>query len=178
MVPVYNYLIVSVLGTNRAGILSELSRAYAQYGCNLLHAKINVLGQDVAAFFFLAGNWGAIAKLEAALPALEQRLSLTIQSRRTQELPSTHPLMTYTVQVIAVDRSGLLNELFDLFHKEAAMIEEASAYTYPNGTGTTMLNIQLKIHLPTTVHLATLREAFMNYCDNHNFEGFLDPARN
>ena len=175
---VHNYLIVSALGTNRPGILSELSRTYAQYGCNLLHAQINVLGQDLAGFFFLSGNWGAIAKLEAALKTLEQRLSLTIHSRRTQEYQAEHPLMTYTVQVIAVDRSGILNELLDLFQKEAAWVEEASAHTYPNSTGTTMLSIQLKIHLPTTVHLATLRDAFMNYCDQHNFEGFLDPARN
>ncbi len=178
MVSVYNYLIVSAVGTNRAGILSELSRTYAQYGCNLLQSKINVLGQDLAAFFFLAGNWGAIAKLEAALPALEQRLSLSIHSRRTQDLPTTVPLMSYAVQVIAVDRSGILNELIDLFQKEAAQVEEVSTHTYPNSTGTVMLSVQLKIHLPTTVHLATLRDAFMNYCDNQNFEGFLDPARN
>jgi glycine cleavage system transcriptional repressor len=177
MAPIHNYLIVSVLGPNRPGMMSELSRTYDHYGCDLIHSQMNVLGQDLSAYFFLSGNWGAIAKLEAALPALEQRLSLSIQSRRTQELTPTQPLMTYSLQVIAVDRGGILNELFDLCQKETVFVEESCSYTYLNSTGTIMFNAQLKVHIPTNVHVATLRDVLMNYCDEHNCEGFLESLR-
>ena len=178
MTPGHNYLIVSALGTHRAGIVSELSRTYAQYGCQILSAKINLLGQELAAFFLLAGNWGAIARLEAALPALEQKLSIALHSRRTQEVSSESALMSYTAHIIAVDRPGILNELMDLFQKETVLVEEVCTNTYINHSHTTMLNLQLKIHIPTSTHLANLRDTFMNYCDQHNFEGFLEPVRN
>lgn len=177
MGPIHNYLIVSVLGPNRHTMMSELSRTYAHYRCDLLHSQMNVLGQDLSAYFFLSGNWGAIAKLEAALPALEQRLGLAIQSRRTQEISNPQPLMTYSLQIISVDRSGLLHELFDLCQKESVFVEEACSDTYFNSTGTIMLNVQLKVHIPTTVHVATLRDVLMNYCDQHNCEGFLESLR-
>ena len=37
-----------------------------------------------AVIMLVSGNWNAIAKLEDLLPRLEQKLDLTIGSRRTQ----------------------------------------------------------------------------------------------
>jgi glycine cleavage system transcriptional repressor len=178
MAQAYNYLIISALGMNNSNIISELSRACVQCGCNVLNTKINVLGQDLAAFLFLSGNWGAIAKMEATLPSLEQRLSLSIQSRRTHESVTAQSIMTYSIQVIAIDRTGILNELSDFLQKHSVLVEEVCAQTYINHASTKMVSLQLKIQVPGNVHLATLREKFMSYCDDNNFEGFLDPIRN
>src|SRR5262249_16644462 len=98
MTPNHNYLIISAVGTNRPEIISELARCCFQSGCNLLNSKINIFGQRLVVVFFLAGNWGAIAKMEATLLQLEQKFGITIQSCRTQETIITGQSMAYSIQ--------------------------------------------------------------------------------
>lgn len=177
MIPVHNYLIVSALGIHRPETISELSRTCLLAGCNILNIKTHILGRDLAIMLYLAGNWGAIAKIEAILPSMEPRLGLAIQARRTNEASFTGQFMTYTIQVTAIDRNGILNGISDFLLKFATPIEEVSAHTYLTHTGTRMASLQLKIHVPENIHFATLREQFMSYCDDHNLDGFLEPAR-
>lgn len=173
----YNYLIISAIGLNRSEVIQELARACLNCGCNLLNSKMNIFGQHLSIVLFLSGNWGAIAKMEAVLPSLEQKLGLAIQTSRTQDTHLTGKFMAYTIQVVAIDRPGILNNLTDFFQKSSIQIEEISAHTYLTNTGTRMASLHLKINVAETVHLATLREKFMSYCDDQNLDGFIEPLR-
>ncbi len=177
MIPSHNYLLVSAIGTNKPDIISDFARSCAQYGCNLLNTKINVLGKEIAITVLLSGNWGAIAKMEANLSTIEERLGLVVQTRRTHEVDTHDKLMSYTLQVIAIDRNGILNEITDFLGKFSVLVEEVAAHTYCTSNGTEMASLNLKIHIPSSAHLATFREKFMGYCDDHNFDGFLEPLR-
>ncbi len=177
MASIQNYLIISAIGLNRPDIISELSRACLQCGCNLLNTKINLLGEDLALVLFLSGNWGAIAKMETTLPSLEQRLGLSIQARRTQEPNVVEQLMPYTIQITAIDRTGILTEISDFFQKLGVQTEEISAHTSITNPGTRMALLHFKINVPEKVHLATLREDFMAYCDKKNLDAFIEPLR-
>lgn len=177
MASIQNYLIISAIGLNRPDIISELSRACLQCGCNLLNTKINLLGEDLAMVLFLSGNWGAIAKMETTLPSLEQRLGISIQARRTQEPNVTGQSMPYTIQITAIDRAGILNEVSDFFLRLGVQTEEVSSHTYVTNPGTRMASLHFKINIPEKVHLATLREDFMAYCDKKNLDGFIEPLR-
>ncbi len=177
VIPIYNYLIVSAIGSHRLEIIGDLARACLQCGCNVLNSKINALGQDMAIMLFLCGNWGAIAKMEATLPSLEQRLGLTIQARRTHEPTTLDHTISYTIQIIAIDRIGILSGISDFFNKFAIQIEEISTHTYLSSTGTRMVTLHFKISVPDKVHLATLREQFMSYCDDNNLDSFMEPLK-
>jgi glycine cleavage system transcriptional repressor len=176
VIPIYNYLIVSAIGNHRLETLSDLARVCFQCGCNILNSKINALGQDMAIMLFLGGNWGAIAKMEATLPSVAQRLGLAIQTRRTHEASRTEQIMSYNVQIVAIDRPGILSGISDFFKKFAIQIEEVSTSTYIS-TGTRMVSLHFKINIADKVHLATLREQFMNYCDNNNLDSFMEPFK-
>jgi len=177
MASIQNYLILSAIGLNRPDIISELSRACWQCGCNLLNTNSNLLGEDLAVVMFLSGNWGAIAKMETTLPSLEQKLGLSIQARRTQEPSVTGQSMPYTIQVIAIDRTGILTEISDFLLGHSVQTEELSSHTYVTHPGTRMASLHFKINIPEKVHLATLREEFIAYCDDKNLEGFIEPLR-
>jgi glycine cleavage system transcriptional repressor len=178
MTPIHNYLIISALGPARPEMISEFSRVCTHCGCNLLNAKMNILGNEFAMTFFVAGNWGAIAKMETALPTLEQRLGLKLLARRTTETPMQGQLMPYTIQITAIDKSGILQGMSEFLYQQQIPIEEISAHTYHNHTGTRMVSLALKINVPEKIHLATLRELFMTYCDEQNLDAFLEPLRN
>lgn len=177
MVPTHNYLIIQALGHNRAEIMHELVRACTHCGCNILHSKVTVLGSELSIMLFLAGNWGAIAKLEATLPSLEQKLGLSLFSRRTREYTPPGQSMAYSIQITAIDKPGILGGIIDFFYHAHIPTEEISAHTYFTQVGTRMAALQLKIQIPDKVHLATLREQFLNYCDDHNLDALLEPFR-
>ncbi len=177
MACVQNYLILSAIGLNQPDIISELSRACYQCGCNLLNTKSNLLGEDLAITMFLSGNWGAIAKMEAAFPSLEKKLGLSIQTRRTREPGVMEQSMPYTIQIVALDRPGILAEFSDFLLEQGIQTEELSSHTYITHPGTRMASLHFTISVPEKVHLATLRENFMAYCDNKNLEGFIEPLR-
>ncbi len=152
-------------------------RACTQSGCNILNSKINLFGKEITVALFVAGNWGTIAKMEATLPSLEQKLGLNISIRRTNESPSINNSMPYNIQVSAIDKLGIMSGLTDFLGRFDIPIEEIAANTYLSSNGTRMANLNFKINVPEKIHLATLREQFINYCDDNNLDAFLEPSR-
>lgn len=177
MVPIPDYLIISVLGPNRPDLVSELTRACTQAGCNLLNINTQILGSELSATLFLSGNWGAIAKMETLIPSLEHRLEFSAMVRRTHEPVITGQWMLYNLQLVAIDRPGILQGLSDFLFKEEIPIEEINANTYQTQPGTRMVSMVLKIKVPETHHLATLREKLIGYCDDHNLDAFVESWR-
>jgi glycine cleavage system transcriptional repressor len=40
-----------------------------------------------------------------------------------------------------------------------------------------MFAVQMTIGIPRSVHVATLREEFMDYCDDNNLDAVIEPAQ-
>lgn len=178
MIPINNYLIITAIGPQRLDLINEISRACTQQGGNLLNVKINALGHDLALFFLVSGNWGAIAKIETALPHLEQRLGVKLLAKRTTENHVPGKFMTYAIQVTAIDKLGILQGLTEFLLKHSIPIEEVSGNTFLTHIGTRMLSLTIKIFITDKIHLATFREHFIAYCDDYNLDAFLEPIRN
>lgn len=174
----HNYLVLSAVGRLRPELPNELIRACTQCGCNIVNLKQSVLGQEICLMFYLSGNWGAIAKMETTIPSLEQRLGLTFIMRRTSNPIMNTKMMSYNIQVSAIDKEGILSGLTDFFYRQGIPIEEISTNTFSSNTGTKIANLNLRINVKEKVHLATLREQFANYCDDNNLDAFFEPARN
>lgn len=176
--PADNYLVISTLGSYSPYIINELTRAATQCGCNILNTNLNILGQELSIVLLVSGNWGAIAKLEATLPSLEVKLGFTYQSRRTSAMISNGKAIPYTIQISAIDIPGILSGMAEFLYKLNIPIQEIIANTFNTNTATRMANLSIRINVPDKVHLATLREQFISYCDDNNLDAFLEPIRN
>lgn len=172
-----HYLVINGLGIYSPEILSELTRACTLCSCNLLNIKMNQLGNELSVTLFVAGNWSAIAKIETLLPNLEKKLNIQLLAKRTADIALHEKGMAYTIQVNAIDKTGILQGLTEFLYTQNIPIEETSGFTYFTHTGTRMMSLHLKIFVPSKVHLATLRELFMSYCDDRNLDAFLEPLR-
>ena len=78
------HLVLSVLGSDRTGIVRELSKSILDAGCNVEDSRMTVLGGEFALIMLVSGSWNAVAKLESLLPKLEQKLTLTITGKATE----------------------------------------------------------------------------------------------
>jgi glycine cleavage system transcriptional repressor len=172
------YLVISALGEDRPGIVNSLSKAVLEHNCNIEDSRMTVLGGEFAAMLLVEGKWNTLAKVENMLPELERQLSMTIISKRTGERSSEANLLPYAVDVISMDHPGIVNNLAGFFAERKINIEDMSTSTYAAAhTGTPMFAVHMTVGIPADLHIAALREEFMDYCDALNLDAVLEPLK-
>lgn len=172
-----NYLVISSIGSDRPGIVNELAKACSANNCNIVDSRMTVLGGEFAVIMMISGSWDAIGRLESALPAISQKLDLTTTVKHTQQRDAS-PSMVYAVNVVALDNPGIVHEIANFFSAQNINIDDLHTGTYsaPH-TGTQMFNLSMSIRLSADTHIATLREQFMDFCDDMNLDAMIEPQR-
>ena len=174
-----DYLVISAIGEDQVGIISELAQTTADAGCHIADSRMTVLGGDFAIIMLAEGRWNELAKLEASLPHLERKLGLTITTRRTNggsELRTR--LLPYSVEVVGMDEPGIVQELTDFVAgREINVREMATTRSKAAYTGTPLFCVQLTLDIPADTSIARLREEFMEFCDHLNLDANLEPLK-
>ena len=172
-----NYLVISTIGTDQPGIVNKLALTCSTNNCNIIDSRMTVLGGEFAVIMMVSGSWDSIAKLEKSLPIISEELNLTTTVKHTKERNSA-PSMAYTVSVVALDNPGIVHELAQFFSSQNINIDDLQTGTYsaPH-TGTQMFNLNMNIRIPANTHIATLRDEFMEFCDEINLDAIIEPLR-
>ncbi|NOY73084.1 MAG: glycine cleavage system protein R [Gammaproteobacteria bacterium] len=173
-----NCLVITALGQDRPGIVSDLSQAILDTGCNILDSRMTVLGGEFAILLMVSGNWNAIAKLESGHKSLGQKFELTVTTKRTNDRSARPELLPYAVDVVSIDHPGIVNQLAGFFSERNINIEDlrTDCYSAPH-TGTPMFTVSLVIGIPAATHIASLREQFISFCDEYNLDAILEPVK-
>ncbi len=172
------FIVISALGKDRPGIVNQLTGPITEMGANIIDSRMSVLGGEFAVLMLVEGNWNTIAKLESALPGLQAPLDLTIQSRRTENVPQAGQGMSYAVNVVSLDHPGIVNQLAGFFSSRNINIQDLETDSYRAAhTGTKMFTANITITLPPDTHIARLREEFLDFCDELNLDAVLEPLK-
>ena len=109
---------------------------------------------------------------------MQDRLDLVITTKRTGERESDEQLLPYGVDVVSLDHPGIVHSLASFFSDKQINIEEMSTSTYaaPH-TGTPMFSVRMSIGIPANIHIAALRDEFMDFCDSMNLDAVLEPIK-
>lgn len=176
--PKQNFLVISALGEDRPGLVNDLSRSVLDAGCSIADSRMTVLGGDFAIILLVTGNWNAIAKLEDQLPPLAERLGMTITSRRTALREPSANLLPYAVDVVALDNPGIVYNLANFFSSRQINIQDMTTSSYAAAhTGTPMFSVHMRVDIPARLHIATLRDEFMDFCDQLNLDAIIEPVK-
>jgi len=90
-----NFLVVTAMGTNRPGIVNELTKIVTSNNCNIVDSRLAVFGNEFTLIILLSGEWNAITRFENDLSIRSPQLELITIMKRTSE----HKLVTYDGQV-------------------------------------------------------------------------------
>ena len=173
-----NLLVITAVGKDRPGIVDKLSEAILESGCNINDSRMTVLGGEFALIQMISGKWNALAKLENQLPGIGEKLSLTITSKRTEQAPHSENLLAYSVDVVSMDHPGIVYKIANFFSSRSINIRELNTNSYAAAhTGTPMFTMSMVVNVPTDVRIATLREDFLDFCDNLNMDAVLEPYK-
>lgn len=171
-------LVITASGEDRIGLVEKLSSHVTETGCNIEQSRMGVLGGQFALIMRVTGSWNALAKLENQLGPLGEQLGLTVIHKRTREREAEAPLVPYQVDAVALDHPGIVHSLSQFFARQGINIEELETDTYraPH-TGTPMFSVHMTVGVPARMHIATLRDDFLDCCDELNLDATLEPSR-
>ena len=173
-----HYLVIAALGEDRTGIVDELAKIASDARCSIADSRMVVMGLEFTLVMMVSGTWDAVAKLEAQLPGIGKKLGLNLMSKRTQPKPLQKESMPYHVNVVALDNPGIVHEIANFFASQGINIEamETSTYAAPH-TGSMMFALSMAVNIPGRIHLASLRESFMIFCDDRNLDAIIEPFK-
>lgn len=175
---ILKYLAISVLGAERPGLANELAKLAASSGCHIVNSHVSTLGGEFIANLLLSGTWSAIAKMEANLPMIEQKLGLNIIMRRTELPVPKDEVLPYSIFLVAMDKPGIIYKITQFFDEQQININELNTESYnARQSKTVMLTVTMRISIPTSMHIAELRERFILFCDDLNIDAIMEPER-
>ena len=173
-----NYLVITAIGSDRPGIVNDLTKIVTDNHCNIEDSRMTILGGEFAIILLLCGNWSAIAKIEASLPKLSDKLELVINSKRTEARAKQPDLLNYHVETLSIDQPGIIHQVSEFFSYRGINIDalNTSAYNAVH-TGTPMFALTMTINIPSSQSIAELREQFLDFCDERNMDGIIEAVR-
>jgi glycine cleavage system transcriptional repressor len=173
-----NHLLISAIAPNTVALLTYIGKRVLDAGCNLLEARVALLGQEVSVLLLASGSWDAIAKCESALGKVQRDDQMVLTMRRTSSRELTGSSLPYTVEVIAADRPGILYQLAEFFSRRGITVEALNSSRYRAAqTGAEMFSAQISIGIPAAAHISSLREDFLEFCDTLNLDAILEPIK-
>ncbi len=176
--PMKQLIAISAIGSDRTGLVYDLTRVVVDCGGNILESRMTALGNEFAVLMLVAGNWHTLAKLEGELAKLGESAGLAITTRRTEPRPPRADMVSYTVDVVCLDQPGVLHALAGFFSSRGIDIGDITTRSYAAAhTGAPMFSVYMVVHVPTRVHVAALREEFLDLCDHLNLDAILEPLK-
>ncbi len=171
-------IVLSAIGNDRSGVVNDISKVILDCGGNIEESRMTVLGNEFAMLLLISGNWHTLAKLESELDKLSRNHALTVTVRKTGERHDKKDCIPYGVDVVALDQPGIVFNLANFFTSRNIDIAEIATRRYAAAhTGAPMFSAQMTVNVPATVHLAQLRDEFLELCDQLNLDSILEPVK-
>lgn len=171
-------MVISAVGGDSSAIVHELSRVILDCGGSIKESRMAGLGADFGVLALVSGNWHTITRLEHELERFGEEHSTSMQFKRTSPRRLGKELLPYAVDVVGLDQPGIVHSLSGFFTTRQVEIGEISTRSYAaNQTGAPMFSVQMFVNIPSSVHIAGLREEFMDFCDQLNVDAIMEPVK-
>jgi glycine cleavage system transcriptional repressor len=173
-----NFLLLSAIAASEMPLLSMLTKRVVDAGCNLIEARVAMLGREISVQLLTGGTWDALAKFETAVGRVQREDNVAITIKRTGARQMPGNTLPYAIEVIAADRPGVLHQLADFFARRGISVDTLTSSRYKAAqTGAEMFSATLSIGIPLTMHIAGLRDDFLEFCDASNLDAILEPIK-
>ena len=149
-----NNLIISAIGSDRSGIVSEFSSIITSHGGNVEESHMSILGTDFAIIMLVsvAADWQE--SLELALQSMNE-LTIITKSTKSQELIEG---IQCQIDLSGADNEGIVNVLSKcLAEKSINIVEMKTHISNAPITGTPLFNLKAIATLPKNLNIQDIQ---------------------
>ncbi|NMP32476.1 transcriptional regulator [Thalassotalea sp. M1531] len=109
------YLVLTAMGSDRTGCVSELTNLASECGCNILDSRMAIFGKEFTFIMLLQGEARAINSIEAKLPKIAVELELITMMKRTSGYTTIEGQQEYLAEYTGIDQPGILKSVTAFF---------------------------------------------------------------
>ena len=172
------YLVLTAVGPDRPGLVSEIAAAIHGAGANLEDSRMAILGGEFALLLLVSGPEAAAAAVDKAAAPLGERLGLRVLSKRTGR-GQRKDFLPYRISVTGFDRPGIVLKISDILARRGVNVASLESHlAYAPLSGTPMFVLEAELQVPSEVALAELRRELSAQCDEENLDLSFDTVRN
>lgn len=108
------HLVLTAIGKDKTGLVSELTALVSQCKCNILDSKMAIFGSEFTMIMLIEGANTELLQLETLLPELAMKLDLlTMMKRTTHHQQRAQNL--YLVELEGPDQAGTIKQITSYF---------------------------------------------------------------
>lgn len=173
------YLVLTAVGTDRPGIVAELTEILAGRGINVADSRMAVLGGEFALMMLLSGAPELLASTRKEVTDACERLGLELIVKDTRS-PAAHRaghVRSYEVTVHALDHPGIVHAVTGTLQKLGGNVVSLSTSAYQAAvTGAPLFEMVVQADFPGDVSAVRLREALNQVSETANADVEVRPS--
>ncbi|MCF2856266.1 glycine cleavage system transcriptional repressor [Pseudoalteromonas sp. SMS1] len=152
-------LVLTAIGEDRSGIVSELTQLVSECNCNIIDSRIAILGNEFTFIMLLSGDMAAISRVEHTLPVKSVELGLLTMMKRTSSHTESEYGAGYTLEYSGIDTQGTLSRVTRFFAEQNMSICSLKSDTYEE-QGEMHMNCLLEFNTPCELDFDKFKEKF------------------
>lgn len=159
------YLVLTVIGKDKPGLVESLSEAVAEHGGNWLESSMSQLAGKFAGILRVSVADQRADELIQALGELDDRLKLVIE--RVDENEAVPAPTTVSLSLVGNDRPGIVREISHVLAELAVNVEKLETECSPAPMSNEILfKANATLHVPAGMNLDRLQAGLEKLADD------------
>jgi glycine cleavage system transcriptional repressor len=156
------YLVLTAMGADRTGSVSELTKLASKCGCNIIDSRMAIFGLEFSLIMLLNGSAKAINQIENKLPAV------AVKMKRTSDYKKREFTHHYQVDYAGIDQPGLLKAVTAFFATRNIDLSSLKSEIDPV---TNQMRATILIALTEDTSIAQLESDYFELCEQVDVQG-------
>ena len=167
------YLVLTAMGSDRTGCVSELTKLASECGCNILDSRMAIFGLEFSFIMLLVGDNRAINKIEARIPVVAHSLDLITMMKRTSGHKSYDLVEHYNAEYAGIDQPGILKAMTAFFAQRKIDISSLKSEIDPKSNH---MKASISFALTEVINIEEIENDFLQLCEQFAVQGCIKQS--
>ena len=167
------HVILSAIGSDRPGLVDEVSECIFQRGGNIEDSRMVNLRGQFAIMILVAGAPEALERMRSEAWQLSQKSGLAAEVRQATavNVGASAETMPYRLTATAIDQPGLVHRFSHLLREMRVNIESLDTKLAAAPiTGTPLFEMEMVLSVPRSTSISKLRETLGKLAEEINID--------
>jgi glycine cleavage system transcriptional repressor len=167
------YLVLTAMGADRTGCVSELTKLASECECNILDSRMAIFGSEFTFIMLLNGEARAINKIEGRIPTIAHSLDLITMMKRTSGHRTFDLVHHYQAEYAGIDQPGILKSMTAFFATRKIDISSLKSEIDPHSN---RMSANILFALTKKISFDELERDFLELCEQTDVQGCIKKA--
>ena len=165
------FFVYSLLGSDRAGLVDQVTDVLRRNAANLEDSRMAVLGEEFAMMILCSVAEEKAQTLEVEMREAAKKLKLLLQCKPTSSRKAGQHMVPLLIEVMGMDDEGIVNDVVHHLLEQGISVENLdSQVVNAPYSGVPLFEMRIRVHAPASISLASLRKQLQGVADKLNVD--------